>query len=133
MNHGKWVLFIFLLCLRCHTCTFALVHILNFFGLYLKHPPRKLLPQLFPYTNFCVVGGPTQNKTGLAYSSIKMKNLCKEWNINYITCISYNPQGEGITERTHRIKQYLLENKRGEASKGQPSTFLTYSSFLNFS
>nr|KAF6460616.1 hypothetical protein HJG59_011521 [Molossus molossus] len=54
-------------------------------------------------TTFTVLGCPQQLKTdnGPGYTSSAFSEFCKRLNIQHITGIPYNPQGQGIVERAH--------------------------------
>ena len=53
---------------------------------------------------FSVMGQPKMIKTdnGPGYTSQKFKQFCSQLQIKHITGIPYNPQGQGIVERTHQ-------------------------------
>lgn len=90
---------------------------------------------LHMYECFAVMGLPKTMKTdnGPGYSSLKFQQFCVSWNIQHITDIPYNPQGQGIVERTHHtLKLQLLKQKEGiEHLKGQLAQTLFTLNFLD--
>ena len=67
------------------------------------------------YEAFNVLQFPQQIKTdnASAYMSMKLQNFFKEWNIQRSTGIPYNPQGQAIIERSHRISKDTLQKQKG--------------------
>lgn len=49
----------------------------------------------------------------LAYTSARFATFLKEFGIEHITGIPYNPQGQGIVERTHLYFKTLINKQRG--------------------
>lgn len=65
---------------------------------------------------WCAWGKPKCLKTnnGQAYTSQKFKQFCAQMQVTHITGLPYNPQGQGIIERAHRmLKSYLIKQKGG--------------------
>lgn len=59
---------------------------------------------------FSSLGYPVEliSDNGLPFDSHGFKQFCKEKGINYINTLPYNPQSNGLTERSVRtIKEYL--------------------------
>ena len=47
-----------------------------------------------------------------AYTSTAFKKFCDVWNIEHITGIPYNPQGQAIVERTHQNLKIQIQRQR---------------------
>lgn len=61
-------------------------------------------------------GRPKVLKTdnGPAYTSQKFQQFCHQMDVTHLTGLPYNPQGQGIVERAHRmLKSYLIKQKGG--------------------
>jgi transposase InsO family protein len=68
-------------------------------------------------------GKPAILKTdnGPVYTSAKFQKFCHQMDATYLTGLPYNPQGQGIVERAHRIlKSYLIKQK-GKVDETLPS------------
>lgn len=66
---------------------------------------------------FATMGIPKVIKTdnGPGYTSKAFQNFCLTFLIQHLTGIPYNPQGQGIIERAHRLfKNQLLKRKGGD-------------------
>nr|KAF6462305.1 hypothetical protein HJG59_011339 [Molossus molossus] len=89
-------------------------------------------------TTFTVLGCPQQLKTdnGPGYTSSAFSQFCKRLNIQHITGIPYNPQGQGIVERAPlSLKITINKIKKGEwyPTRGSPRNILSHALFiLNF-
>uniref|UniRef100_A0A8I3W4Z0 Uncharacterized protein n=1 Tax=Callithrix jacchus TaxID=9483 RepID=A0A8I3W4Z0_CALJA len=87
---------------------------------------------------FATLGCPQKIKTnnGPGYISTAFARFCSQLNIQHITGIPYNPQGQGIVERTHFTLKITFEKiKKGEwyPIKGSPRNLMAHSLFiLNF-
>ena len=81
-------------------------------------------------------GKPAKLKTdnGPAYSSKSFALFCQKMQIEHVTGLPYNPQGQGIIERTNRtLKELLLKQKGGIAENCTPKQKLSLALFtLNF-
>jgi transposase InsO family protein len=76
---------------------------------------------------FATFGIPKSIKTdnSATYTSKKLQEFCKLWDISHNTGISYNPQGEAIVERQHqRIKNQLFKIKKGAFTPRSPHSQL---------
>jgi transposase InsO family protein len=83
---------------------------------------------------FAVMGVPSELKTdnGPTYLGHQFKQFCKEWNTVHVTDLLYNPQGQAIVERAHRIlKAQLLKNKNGVTPGDTLALTLFTLNFLN--
>ena len=75
---------------------------------------------------------------GLGYASSCFKQVCAQMGIKHITGIPYNPQGQGIVERTHQtLKNMLFKLQSGGRilypQSGNFKTLLNHALFvLNF-
>ena len=75
---------------------------------------------------------------GLGYASSCFKQVCAQMGIKHITGIPYNPQGQGIVERTHQtLKNMLFKLQSGGGilypQSGNFKTLLNHALFvLNF-
>lgn len=59
---------------------------------------------------------------GPAYTSQKFRQFCAQMQVTHITGLPYNPQGQGIIERTHRtLKSYLIKQKGGILAESPPT------------
>jgi hypothetical protein len=92
----------------CISAEYALIHILNFSGLYLN--PQENASAICSYlTQTFVVMGMTSSikmDNGPAYCDKQLKNFCKEWNFSHITGIPCHLQGQDIIERAHRTLKW---------------------------
>lgn len=85
-----------------------------------------------------VLGKPQKIKTdnGPGYTSQAFKQFCGQFQIQHVTGIPYNPQGQGIVERAHQtLKNTLSKLKASTAypTKGSPRNVLHHALFiLNF-
>ena len=61
------------------------------------------------------MGTPSSIKTdnGPAYISRHFQQFLQSFSINHITGIPYNPQEQGIVERTHHTLKLQINKKRG--------------------
>ena len=75
---------------------------------------------------------------GPGYASASFKQFCAQMGIKHITGIPYNPQGQGIVERTHQtLKNMLFKLQSGGgilySQSGNFKTLLNHALFvLNF-
>jgi transposase InsO family protein len=81
-------------------------------------------------------GKPANLKTdnGPTYTSTSFQTLCKTMQVSHTTGLPYNPQGQGIVERTHRNLKELLQKQKEEIAYGRaPKEQLSLALFiLNF-
>lgn len=84
---------------------------------------------------FSGMGTPSTIKTdnGPAYTSLALNKFFQDWNIQHVTAIPYNPQGQAIIERAHKmLKKILFLNKKGNIGL-MPREILAQALFtLNF-
>jgi transposase InsO family protein len=74
------------------------------------------------YVLSCLVAVPQskilKTDNGPGYASASFKQFCAQMGIKHITGIPYNPQGQGILERTHQtLKNMLFKLQSGEGGK----------------
>lgn len=81
---------------------------------------------------FQVMGLPSQIKTdnAPAYTSKAFETFCVQWNIAHITGIPYNPQGQGIIERTHQTLKTQIERFQKTSQYFSPHHMLSHALFV---
>ena len=60
-------------------------------------------------------GKPRTLKTdnGPGYTSKGFQTFCRKMQVQHITGLSYNPQGQGVNEQAHRSIKELLQKQKG--------------------
>lgn len=86
-------------------------------------------------TAFSVMGQPQQIKTdnGPGYTSKTFLDFCATLEIVYITGIPYNPQGQGIVERTHLTLKNTTNKLKGRQwypTQGMPRNIVAHALFI---
>ena len=78
---------------------------------------------------FAFAGQPKIIKTdnGTGYTSKAFQQFCSQFSIMHKTGIPYNPQGQGIVERSHgALKAQLHKIKKGELYPVSPHNLLSH-------
>lgn len=67
---------------------------------------------------FSIIGPPKILKTdnGPAYTSKSFQSFCSQFQISHRTGIPYNPQGQGIVERSHAVLKNLLSKLKHDSN-----------------
>lgn len=72
--------------------------------------------------------GKTDN--GPAYVSKAFETFCAQWHILHTTGIPYNPQGQGIIERTHQTLKLQIERLQRAHEYFAPHHLLSHTLFV---
>jgi hypothetical protein len=81
---------------------------------------------------FSYLGVPRKIKTdnGPAYISKAFAKFLNQWNVEHVTGIPYNPQGQAIIERTHQVLKNQLDRVRAANQFYSPHHALNHALFV---